>query len=90
MFHLVANGIPLETQTTIIGRRFDPLEVVMESTKPEREITASAAALRLGISRERVVRLVQRRELAGRRTADGTWLVHVDAVEALRLAREEE
>lgn len=61
----------------------------METRKSPREITASAAALRLGISRERVVRLVQRGALAGRRTADGTWLVHVDAVEAMRLAREE-
>jgi excisionase family DNA binding protein len=45
-----------------------------EMTLPA-ELTAASAALRLRLSRERVIRLVQRGELAGRRDPERGWLV---------------
>jgi hypothetical protein len=40
----------------------------------ERQIVAAEAALRLGMSRERLVRTIQRRELAGE-LRGGKWVV---------------
>jgi hypothetical protein len=45
------------------------------------ELTASVAAHNLGMSRERVVRDVQRGKLRGRYDAEQGWLVDADAVE---------
>jgi excisionase family DNA binding protein len=42
---------------------------------PEDELTATEAAMRLKISRERLIRLVQRGELQGRRDPERGWLV---------------
>jgi hypothetical protein len=46
----------------------------MARTKGAGEIPAAQAALRLGISRERLIRLVQTRELKGRRDERGWWV----------------
>ncbi|MDX2059500.1 MAG: helix-turn-helix domain-containing protein [Gemmatimonadales bacterium] len=64
--------------------RYGIAEDAMEAPEISREITATAAAVLLGLSRERVVRLVQRGQLRGRRTADGAWLVERAAVETWR------
>jgi len=45
------------------------------------EMSAVEAALRLGLSRERVIRLVQTGKLAGRRDAALGWRVDREAVE---------
>lgn len=47
------------------------------------ELSAVEAALRLGLSRERVIRLVQTGKLAGRRDATLGWRVDREAVETL-------
>jgi hypothetical protein len=46
-----------------------------------RELPAAEGALQLGMSRERLVRLIQSGELAGRRDSDQGWLVAQAAVE---------
>jgi len=46
----------------------------------EMEVTAAEAAVRLRLSRERVVRLVQIGELRGRRDPTRGWLVDEGAV----------
>jgi hypothetical protein len=57
----------------------------MARTKGAGEVPAAQAALRLGISRERLIRLVQTGELKGRRSERG-WLVELAALERLRPA----
>lgn len=48
----------------------------------EAEMSAVEAALRLGVSRERVIRLVQIGKLTGRRDTALGWRVSREAVEA--------
>ena len=56
----------------------------MESQVGRPEISAAQAALQLGLSRERVIRLVQTGKLAGRRDPALGWRVSRDAVDAIR------
>ena len=49
-----------------------------------RELPAAEAALRLGMSRERLIRLIQNGQLEGRRDPRLGWLVGQAAVERLR------
>jgi hypothetical protein len=54
----------------------------------EREdIPAAEAAVRLSLSRERLIRMVQTGRLLGRRDAERGWLVSAAAVEALAAER---
>ena len=48
------------------------------------ELTAAEAAVRLGMSRERLVRLVQNGQLPGRRDPVQGWLVSAKAVATLQ------
>jgi hypothetical protein len=55
----------------------------MADTVSSREITAPAIALRVGASRERVIRWIQTGRLLGRQDSTGRWLATEGAVEAL-------
>jgi hypothetical protein len=52
----------------------------------KREVTAAEAGLRLRLSRERVVRLIQTGRLAGRRDHERGWLVQEEALKAFQAA----
>ena len=54
----------------------------METAGARPEVTAAEAAVRLALSRERVIRLVQTGKLAGRRDPALGWRVYRDALEA--------
>ncbi len=56
----------------------------MNSKEKGPHLTAVEAAVILGVSRERVIRMVQRGTLAGRRDPERGWLVRRAAVERLR------
>ena len=53
----------------------------MDDFERGRELTAVEAALQMGLSRERVIRLIQRRKLPGRRDPEAGWLVDRKAVD---------
>jgi hypothetical protein len=55
----------------------------MKGTKARPEIPATEAAIRLRVSRERVVRLVQIGRLPGRRDPELGWMIEVAALERL-------
>lgn len=53
-------------------------------TRLKKEVGASEAALLLGVSRERLVRLIQRGQLKGRRDSQQGWLVGSVSLMAFR------
>lgn len=56
------------------------------TSRKAREVTAAEAAVRLGMSRERLVRLIQVGDLLGRRDGALGWLVSLRALQRLERA----
>ena len=50
--------------------------------RPCPELTVAKAAVQLGMTRERVIRRIQTRQLEGRRDAERGWLVSADSIAA--------
>jgi hypothetical protein len=53
-----------------------------EAEKSGSEVTAAVAALRIGMTRDRVVRRIQTRELHGRFDAKRGWVVSIASLDA--------
>lgn len=84
-WRLSANLTPEQDAALAVLSSRAPADGAIEArpdTKSPSEMRVGDAALRLAMSRERVIRLVQAHKIRGRRDPWGGWLVDVSSIDA--------